>query len=450
MPTISPRAAAANPSPALPAAFLARIADHPWLTWASWAYAGYLLTLPLKNTNALNHLCLVVSFLLWGISLARETRAWPRVGRGAWCFGVYALLVITGIPLSGIDVGQSWDRVFNGLAEQLYGFLFVLYYLRQGGSPRFLLAALASGFVLLTVAVLAMLAGIAAIDPRFLGGEFHLRNIAPGFGIHAQFYLPLLIGMVVTAPAHRLRGGFRWAILALAATGFALALAYGTMSGVALIVAYVLWLGWRRLGGQATRRWRAGAAAGIVFVMALGLTLNRSGLEKVAHQWTYATQGKPYELLSLRVGIWAIALDCAADAPWHGYGYGQKKIALVCSDEKYLAPARAKHNPMAEYFRADRYGSIGFHNQYLENLFIGGWAGSLCWLGLFVGAIVAARRQVDPSGLLPAVVAPLLLIYLAAACFNGIWETQPFSKGLMVLLALAWFRGTHNNTTHAT
>lgn len=419
------------------ALLLSRVAERPWLTWSSWCYAGYLFTLPLKHTTALNNLCLLGSFLLLVASLWRERPAWPRVGRGAWCFAGYAAVVLAGIPLSGVDVAHSWERVLPGLAEQLYGFVFVLYFLRQGGAPRFLLRALAGGFALLTVAVLLILAGIALTLPQALGGDFHLRAIAPGYGIHAQFYLPLLLGLAILAAPG---GAPRIAAFVLGAAAFALALAYGTMSGVALIVLYVLWLGWRRLGRQDARRWRAWSVAGLVLVLALGLALNRAGLEKIAQQWSYATQGKGYDLLSARVGIWAIALDCIADAPWHGYGYGQKKIALVCSDEKYVGPARARQNPMADYFRTDRYGGIGFHNQYLENLFIGGWVGSLCWLGLFGAAVAAAGRRSDPDGLLRVVVLPLLLIYLAAACFNGLWETQPFSKGLMVLLALALSR----------
>lgn len=429
----------ASRSAAAPAPLLSWVPERPWLTWASWCYASYLFTLPLKHTTALNNLSLTASFLLLTVSLWRERpatgpRTGPQTGRGAWCFAGYTLVVLAGIPLSGIDVSNSWERVFSGLAEQWYGFLFVLYFLRQDGSPRFLLHALAGGFVLLTVATLLVLAGIALALPQALGGDFHLRAITPGYGIHAQFYLPLLIGLVAVAvPGNKLR----LVLLLLCATAFVLAVAYGTMSGVALIATYILWLGWRRMARQNLRRWRAWSIAGIVLVLAVGLALNRSGLEKIANQWSYATQGKGYELLSRRVGIWSIALDCAADAPWHGYGYGQKKVALVCSNEKYVGPARALHNPMADYFRADRYGSIGFHNQYLENLFVGGWVGSLCWLGLFVGALVAARSRPDPDGLLSVVVTPLLLIYLAAACFNGLWESQPFSKGLVVLLALA-------------
>ncbi len=438
MPTTPSRSAAA------PAALLSWVPERPWLTWASWCYAGYLLTLPLKHTTALNNLSLTVSFLLLTVSIWREQpAAWPRTERSTWCFTVYTLVVLAGIPLSGIDVSNSWERVFSGLAEQWYGFFFTLYFLRHGGAPRFLLHALAGGFVLLTVATLLVLTGIAITLPQALGGDFHLRTIAPGYGIHAQFYLPLLIGLVAVAePGQKPRPG----LILFCAVAFALAVAYGTMSGVALIAAYVLWLGWRRMARQEVRRWRAWSAAAIVLALAVGLALNRTGVEKVANQWSYATQGKGYELLSLRVGIWAIALDCSVDAPWHGYGYGQKKVALVCSDEKYVGPARALHNPMADYFRADRYGSIGFHNQYLENLFVGGWVGSLCWLGLFVGAIVAARHRPDHDGLQHVVLAPLLLIYLAAACFNGLWESQPFSKGLVVLLALALLQDRDTGT----
>lgn len=411
---------------------------RPWLALAAALCAGYLLTLPLKHTTALNNLCLYGSLLSLIVSGVRERLAWPRIGRSALFFVAYVGIVVAAIPLAGIDMANSWRRVHTGLFEQVYVFSFCLLYLRNGGARSLLVGALAAGFLLLTVATAIALGTVVWLTPTDLPGTgFHLRAIAPGYGIHAQFFLPLLLGMLAVFPLRR------WQLIlagAGAGAAFLLALAYNTTSGLALIVVYAVWLGWRLLGARRLPgRYflLAGACAAMV---ALSLAPGRAGLDKIVRQPALWATGQHYQLLSNRIGIWDIALDCVGDAPWHGYGYGQKKIALVCGNEKYRQAAHARNNPMADYFRPEHYGSIGFHNQYLENWFSGGWVGALCWLAFFIGAIRSAWRAPDPDGWQRVIVLPSLLIFLAACSFNGLWEAQPLAKGLMVMLALALSR----------
>ncbi len=79
---------------------------------------------------------------------------------------------------------------------------------------------------------------------------------------------------------------------------------------------------------------------------------------------------------------------------------------------------------------------VNFHNQYLENIFVAGWLGSLCWMALFALSLRRAWSQ-RHQPLIAWLVVPGLIIYLFGCLFNGLWEGPPVSKALMMLLALA-------------
>ncbi len=408
-----------------------------WFDLANVLFSGYLLTLPLPHTAALNNLFLYGSVLPLAVSLRRREVQWPRVDPAIVFLLAYAAIAVFGVFASQIDMANSLHRVRSDLLEQLYVLAFSLLYVRNRPSPVRLLLPLAAGFVVLTLGVLVSLLLIPFQQPQVFSQDFYLGDLFRRYGLNAQFYLPILAGGLAIC---RLSHAKRWLLTLAVATAFALAVWHNTTSAVILVSAHLLFLTLRHL----RLRFRIGPSRlvlfGLVAAIAVALSLKEEGYEKIKAQGALLSEGKHFELLSLRGGIWAIAIQCAKDAPWYGYGFGQKKVALICSDEAYIGPARENGNIMANYFRKENYGKASFHNQYLENWFISGWLGALLWLAFFLGACRSAWLMRSADGLQQLVVLPSLLIFLAGCFFNGLWEGPAMAKGIMVILALALAR----------
>lgn len=408
--------------------------DRPWFFAASLFFAGYLLTLPVKHTVALGNLCLAASVALLAVSFLRENLLLPRMDKAIWFLAAYAAVATGAILASGIDVAESFNRVRSGLLEQIYVLFFSLLHLQNRRSGRLPLLALAAGFVVLTVVTAIPVATIWLRTPEVFSAGFHIREVSPGYGIHALFFLPLLFGslLVFRPPGLLLAAGGAVVLIA-----FFLMLSYNSTSSVVFVCLYLVVISSRLLNERFRIGYGKMLALGVAGLLSFSFSIEREAYDKIRNQFTLVGEGQYYTLLSTRAGIWAIGVDCAADAPWYGYGYGQKKVALICSDDKYIQPARERNNLMADYYRKDAYGKIGFHNQYIENWFVSGWLGSFCWLAFFLGACRSAWRKREASGLQQILVLPLLLIFMAGCLFNGLWEAQPLTKGMMVILALA-------------
>ncbi len=394
---------------------------------------GYLTSLALPHATALRTVFLYASILAFAASVARRELQWPRMDRSIWLLGGYALVAIVAVLVNQIDAGRSLDRVRSELLMQGYVLVFALAYVQNGPSPRRILLPLAAGFVLLVLYAAGSLLYHWIWAPAVFTPDFQLRAIVDGYGLNAQFYLPILVGGLMVFPLPRT---LRVLALLAIAGGFALAIWYNTTTAVVFVALHmILVAAW-----ELRRRLRIGAAglgvlafAGLAAVV---VSLKEEGYQKVAEQADLVSEGKYYEMLSLRGGIWAIGVECAKDAPWYGYGYNERKVALVCSDEKYLRPAREAGNPMAGYFRKEDYGKVSLHNQYLANWIETGWLGSLLWLALFLGACYSSwKKRADEVQAL--VVLPSLVIFLAGCMFNSLWSGYAASKGIMVMLALA-------------
>ncbi len=413
-----------------------------WLFRRRWSafdvavvlFCGYLVTLPLLHVTALRNLCLYGSFLATLVSLARREVRWPRADRAIYFLLAYALISVAALFVSQIDVARSLREVRSELLVQLYVLGFTLLYLANRASPRPLLLALAGSFVLLVLVTLLQLAHTVIFAPERFSPEFHLRELSPGFGLSLQFYLPVLAG---TATVLKLPAAWRAFALGTVAIAFALGVWYNTVSAVILAGAYLVYAAARHLRGRLRVSGSSLALLACVGMAATVLVLRDRGYEKVTSQLELVGQGRYVELLNMRGGMWAVGIPCAKDAPWHGYGYGQKKVALVCSDEAYVGPERRRGNFMADYFRAQDYGKVSLHNQYLENWFVSGWVGALLWLAFFAAACLSSWRKRAADGLQQLVVLPALLIFLAGCFFNGLWEGPPYGKAIMVVLALA-------------
>ena len=404
-----------------------------WFGVAVVLFYGFLATLALPHTTALRNIFLYTSMLAFAASLWRRELQWPRVDRSVWFLLAYAIVALAAVLVNRVDTLESLQRARSELLVQAYVLAFVLVYVQNRPSPRLIVAPLALGFALLVLYAVLALAYYALWKPEIFTPDFHLRQIVDRYGLDAQFYLPIAAASLALFPLGR---GARLVLLLVVAVGFALAVAYNTTSGVVLVAVYLAFLAGRYL----RRRYRIGvgqlALLALLAAIGLALALTDEGYKKIADQARFASEGKYFAMLSARGGLWAIGAQCASDAPWYGYGYNEKKAALVCDDEKYLRPARESGNPMAEYFHKDNYGKVSLHNQYLANWFESGWPGSFFWLAFFIGACLSAwKKRADELQAL--VVLPSLLIFLAGCLFNGLWEGHAASMGIMVLLGLA-------------
>jgi O-antigen ligase len=398
---------------------------------------GYLLTLPLPHTAALNNLFLYGSVLPLAVSLRRNELQWPRMDRAVLLLLAYAAIAVFGIFANQIDTANSLHRVRSDLLEQLYVLGFCLLYVGNRPSPARLLLPLAGGFLLLTLGMVVYVLLTLFQQPQVFSQDSYLRDVFPRYGLNAQFYLPILVGGLALG---RLSHAGRWLLILAVAAAFVLAVWHNTTSAVVFVALHLLFVTLRHLRVRFQIGFAHLALFGLVAAIAVALSLKEAGFQKIMAQGALLSEGKHFELLSRRGGIWAIAIPCAKDAPWYGYGYGQKKVALICSEETYIRPARESGNVMADYFRRENYGKASFHNQYLENWFITGWLGALLWFAFFLGACHSAWRMRSADGLQQLVVLPSLLIFLAGCFFNGLWEGPAVAKGIMVILALALAR----------
>lgn len=394
---------------------------------------GYLTTLALPHTTALRNIFLYTSVLAFAASLWRRELQWPRVDRSVWLLLGYAVVAVLAVLVNQIDAGRSLERVRSELLMQAYVLVFALAYIQTGSSPRRILVPLAAGFVLLVAYAAGSLLYHWIWAPGIFTPDFQLRAIVDGYGLNAQFYLPIVVGGLAVFALSR---AVRALTVVAVAGGFALAVWYNTTTAVLFVALHMIFVA----AWELRRRLRIGAA-GLALLAFAGLaavvvSLKDEGYAKVTEQANLVSEGKYYEMLSLRGGLWAIGVACAKDAPWYGYGYNEKKVALVCSDEKYLRPARESGNPMAGYFRKEDYGKVSLHNQYLANWLESGWLGTLLWLALFLGACRSSwQKRADEVQAL--VVLPSLVIFLAGCMFNSLWSGYAASKGIMVMLALA-------------
>jgi O-antigen ligase len=395
---------------------------------------GYLTTLALPHATALRNILLYASVLAFAASLVRRELQWPRVDRSVWLLLGYALVAVAAVLVNQIDAARSLDRVRSELLMQAYVLVFALAYVQNGPSPRRILLPLAGGFVLLVAYAAGSLLYHSIWAPAIFTPDFQLRAIVDGYGLNAQFYLPIVVGGLVVFPLSR---AVRGLALGAVAGGFALAVWYNTTTAVLFVALHMIFIA----AWEVRRRLRIGAA-GLALLAVLGLaavvvSLKNEGYEKMAEQAELVSEGKYYQMLSLRGGIWAIGVECAKDAPWYGYGYNEKKVALVCSDEKYLRQARERGNPMAGYFRKEDYGKVSLHNQYLAHWLESGWLGTALWLAFFLGACRSAWKKRAKDEVQAFVVLPSLVIFLAGCMFNSLWSGYAASKGIMVMLALA-------------
>ena len=405
----------------------------------SYSVAGYLLTLPIDGVKAASNLFFYTSMLFLVMSGFKEGHAFlclRKLDLGVWSLGLYVLVVAGAIFLNKQDTINSLSRLRTGLGAQLYVLYSSFLILQKEKTVRLLIAAMAIGYCLLVAKTLYLISEVWITSPSLFSQDFHVRKFSPGYGITTLFFLPVLFGYLVT-----FRPKLTWRLVGYGAgaLGLVLAISYNSTSGVVFVGSYVVYLALH--SAHLRFRWGYDRLA-VIAVLSIGVLfggISHDGQTKIFNQYEKAVAGNNYDLLSQRIGIWAIAIDCALDAPWYGYGYGQKKVALLCSDQKYLEPARLKGNSSSEYFKEDRYGSIGFHNQYIENWFIGGGVGFVLWLTIFSAAIGAAWRKRHRDSGLSTIVLPIIVLYLAGCMFNGLWEAQPMTKGLMVLLAWAWW-----------
>lgn len=406
----------------------------------SYFIAAYLLTLPIDGVKAASNLFFYASMVFLVMSGLREEHAFLRLRNldfSVWFLGLYVLVVAGAIFLSQYDTINSLNRLRTGLGAQLYVLYSSFLVLQKSNSVKLLIAAMAIGCCLLVAKTLLVIGAAWIASPDLFSQGFHIRQFSPGYGLSMLFFLPVLFGYLVTfRPKHA------WIYIGcgVGVLGFVLAILYNSTSSVILIGCYLTYLGLRNAHLHSALGYGRLAVIALLSLFVLFGVISRDGQRKISDQYTKLVSGTKYDMLSSRVGIWAIGIDCALDAPWYGYGYGQKKVALVCSNQKYLEPARLKGNSSSDYFKEERYGSIGFHNQYIENWFIGGWLGFFLWLIIFAGAGNAAwrKRRVDLG--LEIIVLPMMLLYLVGCIFNGLWEAQPMTKGLMVLLAWAWWK----------
>jgi O-antigen ligase len=405
-----------------------------WFGVAVVLFSAYLLTLPMLHVTALRNIFLYSSLIAFCGSLWRREVRWPRVDNAAWLLVAYAAVAVVAIAVNQVDTAASLHRVRTELLVQLYILVFVLVYAANRASPRPILSALGGGFVLLTLFALFSLLHAWLSNVDMFAGHFHLRQLVDGYGLNAQFYLPVLAGALA---AFALPPPWRTALWVVVAAAFALTVWYNATSAVVFMALCMVYVALYYL----RRRYRIGVARLALFALvgavAAVLVPKAEGVDKILQQARLAAEGRYFELLSMRGGLWAVGVECAADAPWYGYGYGQRKVARVCGQESYLAPARERGNPMADYFRQSDPGKVSLHNQYLENWVLAGWIGALLWLGFFLGACRSAWRKRGPDGFQQLVVLPALVIFLAGCFFNGLWEGGPWSKAIMVILGLA-------------
>lgn len=409
----------------------------PWFTAATWFFALFLLTLPLKFGTALNNIGLYTSLLLWLISLWRGELQHPRMTPALWALFAYLLTVSGAIAINQIDTERSFNSLKGNLLEQVYCLIFFLYHLRNRHQPWSLLTWLLAGFVLLNLCTLPPALQLWINGSHNLTVDMKAADINPGYGINAQFYLPLLLGYSLFAPLIRWQRILLWLLCLLSLILTAL---YDMSTALFAVMAYALCLAvgalvqrLRLSARQVTLAAAMSLAAGVGLFMAVA---KDSTLEKIAGQYQLISSGQYYELLSARGGLWALAWDCARDAPLYGYGYGEKKVQLICSQDRYVHHAEQRGNQQGLRFVVLKYGQFNFHNQYLENIFVAGWLGSLCWMALFALSLRRAWSQ-RHQPLIAWLVVPGLIIYLFGCLFNGLWEGPPVSKALMLLLALA-------------
>lgn len=406
--------------------------------WATLFFMGYLATLPLKPVVAVHNICYVLSLLLFGLAWWRKELRFPRLNPWLLALGAYALIGVLGIAINQIDVANSVKDLRNNLFQQLYILLFTLVYIANRPHPVRLLWALCAGFVVLTLMTAGQMAWLWISTPEIFGPDFHIRQIpyGSGYGLNFQFYFPLLVGLLVVAgnrsPVRRALG----LLFCLVALGTGIS--YNVTSAVIMIALYLLWVAGRYLVCRFKLKigWLVALAA--VFVVLSALSISRAGYDKLVAQYSLVEEGQYFELFSRRGALWDLAADCIKDVPLLGYGYGDKKVALICGQDRYRLAAEARGNPWAGYFQTEGYGKAGFHNQYLETLLISGPLGLLCWLAFWFGALRSAWRQRGEDGFHQLVTIPVALIFLGGCFFNGIWEGPPMAKGLMVVLAFAF------------
>lgn len=406
--------------------------------WAVLFFMGYLATLPLKPVVAIHNICYVFSLLLFVLAWWRKELHFPRLNPWLLSLGAYAVIGVLGIFINQIDVANSIKDLRNNLFQQLYILFFTLTYIANRPRPVKFLWALCAGFVVLTFMNVLQIAWLWMTAPETFGPDFHIRQIpyGSGYGLNFQFYFPLLVGLLFSSS----RLPALWRVLGLAFCFIALGtgISYNVTSAVIMIALYLLWVAGRYLcrSFKLNIGWLLALVA--VFAVVSTLSISQAGHEKLARQYALIEQGEYFELLSGRGALWDLAFDCIKDAPLLGYGYGDKKVALICGQDRYRLAAEARGNTMAGYFQTEGYGKTGFHNQYLETFLISGPIGLLCWLVLWFGALRSAWRQRGEDGFHQLVTIPVTLIFLGGCFFNGLWEGPPLAKGLLVVLAFAF------------
>lgn len=418
---------------------------YPWAAgnrsffdWAAFFFMGYLASLPLQPIVALHNICYVLSLLLFGLAWWRKELSFPRFNPWLLALGAYALIGVLAIAINQIDVANSIKDLRNVLFQQIYILFFTLVYIANRPGPIKLLWALCAGFFVITLMNVGQMAWLWIIRPEFFGPDFHIRQIpyGSGYGLNFQFYFPLLVGLLVftanLSPVWRAIG----LLFCLVALGTGIS--YNVTSAVIMIAIYLLWVTWRYL--QYRFRLKTGWLIALLAVFAVisALSISKAGYDKLVAQYSMVEKGQYFEMFSRRGALWDIAVDCIRDVPLYGYGYGDKKVALICGQDRYRVAAEARGNPWADYFATEGYGKAGFHNQYLETLLISGPLGFLCWFAFWIGALCSAWGQRGEDGFHQLVTIPVALIFLGGCFFNGIWDGPPMAKGLMVVLAFAF------------
>lgn len=399
-----------------------------YFDYSRYLFYLFLFTLPLPHVTAINNIGFYGCLLFFLFAIFKRELLHPYFNK------VFFLVVFSYFSISLIGsflhietIGISLKAVKAHLFEQLFVLIYVLYFIKNSGKITHMLMVISISYIGIIVIPL-----YDFFDVLFSAGVSQALNIREiglfdNYGINFQFYYPILLGSFFLSEVS-LKVKSYWAFFLF--LGFFFGVLYNTLTAIVLVFFYILFVFFLHVSNNLK----------IIYLLlaSLSLIVFPYSLEKISSDINKFNKKDNYSLLSSRVAIWDVAIDCALDAPIYGYGYGQKKIKYICTDDKYVNAAAERGNFFGSAYLKG--GKINFHNVYIESLFTTGWLGLLLLLGMFWYAILLAYRNKHFKEINRLLVIPIIVIFMLGSLMNGIWEGYAISKALMVFIGIGVYK----------
>lgn len=342
---------------------------------------------------------------------------------------LYIIFSLLSIYSSKVDIENSLISMKNGIFQQAILYLFILLFFNK--KKYFVLLIKTMIFSYIAIIFLSSLEIISTI----LNNEFSFNRNQNGnflffkaFSHTAVIHFPVLVGSFFYFK--KISFFYKCILLLALIVSYLLIFLYQSTTATCISSLILIYFLFKFLYKKIIF-----ILISIIFILisSFEISSNFSFIKKLSdvNQYDFSNS----YALSGRNGLWRGTLMCMEKKYWFGYGYGWKKMQIVCNTPEFLEKLENSNNRWwLSHYKSAGYGKINPHSTYFEILFTGGIVSLVLFLILTIYLIKISFDKFSYDEV-SCFIFPILLSYFINSFMNGYWGDSYQAKLLFVFIA---------------